>query len=434
MAKLIPWFIAAVAIAVAVGRRLRSHRAPRVRNPLLVPAFLNGTTALIAAREIRQRMRGRMFRVITLLMLIGVAAAVVIPTLTKGGRPVSHVGVVGQPTASERAAVTALGTSLNVRIDIVDEPNESAARADLLAGNVNVALINRAEVLTKKALTAGQTTTTARVAHAIAAAVGEQEAYAAAGLTPAQQRGIVNAKPLPIAGLQPAPGNDTARTTAVVGVILLFVMLTQYNTWILTGVMEEKSSRVVEVLLAAVRPAQLLAGKVVGIATVVFAQAALVVGTALALGAAVGSDILKGAAPTTVISMLVWLVLGYAFYSWVYAAAGSMAERQDQVQGLVLPLMAPMLLGYILALTVAGRGTSTAFFDVLAYLPPTAPFAMPILVAIGDATWWQFAISAVITVASTFGVARLASLVYRRAVLRTGRRVHLREVFAHPRA
>jgi ABC-2 type transport system permease protein len=109
--------------------------------------------------------------------------------------------------------------------------------------------------------------------------------------------------------------------------LLLFFMLTQYNAWTLTGVLEEKSSRVVEVLLAAVTPARLLAGKVAGIGLTAFAQAGLAVVTAIALARATHSDALAGITPEDVASTLTWLVLGYAFYSWVYAAAGSTADR-----------------------------------------------------------------------------------------------------------
>jgi ABC-2 type transport system permease protein len=207
-------------------------------------------------------------------------------------------------------------------------------------------------------------------------------------------------------------------------------MLTQYNTWTLIGVMEEKSSRVVEVLLAAVRPAHLLGGKVLGIGLVAFAQAALVVVFALGLARAVGSNLLNGTAPLVLVCTLAWLVLGYAFYCWVYAAAGSMAERQDQVQSLALPLSLPIIFGYIIALTAAGSGNPSTLLKVLAYLPPTAPFAMPVLVGMGAVTWWQFAISVALTVVCTVGVARLATGIYRRAILRTGRRVRLRELLS----
>ena len=210
-------------------------------------------------------------------------------------------------------------------------------------------------------------------------------------------------------------------------------MLTQYNTWILMGVMQEKASRVVEVLLATVRPIQLLGGKVLGIGLVALGQASLIVAVALVLGAAVGSDLLHGSAPLVLLSQLLWLVLGYAFYCWVYAAAGSMAERQDQVQTLVLPLTLPILLGYLLAITTASSGDPSLLFKVLAYLPPTAPFEMPVLVGLGQVTWWQFMASVLISIAGTVAMARLAAGIYRRAVLRSGGRVHLRDLWARRR-
>ena len=161
-----------------------------------------------------------------------------------------------------------------------------------------------------------------------------------------------------------------------------------------------------------------------------FGQAALVVAVALVLGAAVGSDLLHGSAPLVLASTLVWLVLGYSFYCWVYAAAGSTVERQDQIQSLALPLSLPIIFGYIIAITAASTGDASPLLKVLAYLPPTAPFAMPILVGLSAVTWWQFLSSMAISIVCTVGVARLATSIYRRAILRTGRRVRLREVFA----
>lgn len=86
--------------------------------------------------------------------------------------------------------------------------------------------------------------------------------------------------------------------------------------------LEEKSSRIVEVLLAAITPARLLAGKVLGIGLAAFVQAGAAVATAVALAKATHSDALAGITPPIVASTLAWLILGYAFYSWVYAAAG----------------------------------------------------------------------------------------------------------------
>jgi ABC-2 type transport system permease protein len=221
-----------------------------------------------------------------------------------------------------------------------------------------------------------------------------------------------------------------SESTALIGVILIFVVLTQYLTWILTGVMEEKSSRVVEVLLATVRPLQLLAGKVLGIGTVALLQALSLVVFALALAKGVGSELIRGAAPLVVAATLAWLVLGYAFYSWLYAAAGSLGERQDQVQSLALPLSAPLILGYVVALSGLGSGSPSLLLRVLAYLPPTAPFAMPALVGFEAVAWWQFLLSVLVSLAGTTLVASVAAWLYREAVLRTGARVRIRQLLA----
>ena len=244
---------------------------------------------------------------------------------------------------------------------------------------------------------------------------------------------MAGARPLPIDSITPSKKARTAEeATALIGVILIFVVLTQYLTWTLMGVMEEKASRVVEVLLATVRPGQLLTGKVAGIGAVALLQAVALVVFALVLAQAVGSSLVQGTAPLVVVAVLVWLVLGYAFYSWVYAAAGSLAERQDQVQSLALPLSAPLIIGYIVSLIGVSSGNASLLVKVLAYLPPTAPFAMPTLVGFGEVTWWQFLFSVAVSVACTVVVAIVASRVYRTAVLRTGGRVRLRDLLPVP--
>ena len=263
----------------------------------------------------------------------------------------------------------------------------------------------------------------------VAAYLGVLQAYRTAGLTPAQASEVTHARSVPVDTLQPRSSN-TAKATSVIGLVLLFFMLTQYCSWILIGVMQEKSSRVVEVLLATLRPIELLGGKVIGIGLVAFSQATLIVVFALVVGQAVGSDLLRGTEPLVLACELLWLILGYAFYCWLYAAAGSTAERQDQVQTLALPLSIPILLGYIFSITVASSGNPSVLFKVLAYLPPTAPFCMPVLVSLDQVAWWQFVASVLITLAGTAGVALFAARIYRRAVLQTGSRVRLGELFA----
>jgi ABC-2 type transport system permease protein len=434
MTGLVPVLILVAALLFVVlrnRRRAGTGRASRTagerRGGRATVPF--GVVGLIAGREVRQRVRGRVFRVATLMLLLGVAAAVVIPAATKGRTQTQQVGVVGAPTASLRAAISLAAGSVNADVHVVEKQNVAQARDALRSGDIDLAVVPNEQILVKRAPASGDTSQTAQLARVLAQVLGAQKAFQAAGLSAAQQEQLAHVRPLPITGLQPQPTTSPARTTATIAEIVLFLLLTQYLSWTLIGVMEEKSSRVVEVLLAAVRPLQLLSGKVIGIGIVVFAQAAVVAAFALILARAVGSDLLHGAAPLVLLSALLWLVLGYAFYSWLYAAAGSMAERQDQVQSLAIPLAIPLIAAYILSISVVGPGTPPpTWFKVLGYLPPTAPFVMTGLVGLEAVTWWQFMLSAALTVVGIVAAARLATAVYRRAILRTGRRVRFRDI------
>jgi len=389
---------------------------------------LFGDTGLVAGREIRERFRGRLFRGVTVILFVVVAAAVVIPTIHSGSARSQRVGVV-PASASLDSELHELAKRVGVSVEFVDVSDLAKGRAALGAGQLDLVVDGARKILVKSPLSASNTSDVARYVRAVSVALGAQRAFAQAGLTPEQAATVANAKPLPVESIQPVNKTPTtAEATALIGVIMIFIVLTQYLTWTLMGVMEEKASRVVEVLLATVRPTQLLAGKVIGIGAVALTQAVGLVAFALVLAAAVGSNLVHGAAPFVVASTLVWLVLGYAFYSWVYAAAGSLAERQDQVQSLALPLSAPLIFGYIVSLIGVSSGSASLLVKILAYLPPTAPFAMPTLVGFGEATWWQFMLSATLSLVCTVGVALVAARVYRTAVLRTGSRVRLREL------
>jgi ABC-2 type transport system permease protein len=442
VSQVIPIVIVALAVAFMAARLSRRSSGQRTRpgrgavivtppgagRPALRLLPLPGDVGLVAARELRVRVRGRVFRTGTLLVLLIVAGAIVIPALLSNKANVERVGVADELSVPIRAAVLADGPATGTHVQLVAEPSGQAVSADLRAGRIDLAIVDGRQVVVAKATAASGTSTASSLTRAVARTVGTGGALQAAGLTPAQARDIAGARPLPVSSLEPGGPGSTQRSATFVGLLLLVFMLTQYNAWTLTGVLEEKSSRIVEVLLAAITPARLLAGKVLGIGLTAFVQAGLAVATAIALTKATHSGALAGITPEAVASTLTWLVLGYAFYSWVYAAAGSTADRQEQAQSLLLPLGLPVIFGYLTATTTITSGNPSVLFHVLAYLPPTAPFAMPVLVSLGDATWWQFALSAAVSVACTACVARGAIAVYRRSILQTGRRVSLRQL------
>ncbi len=407
---------------------ITSRAAKETRWTAVEAAF--GDVGLVAGREIRERLRGRIFRVGTIIMLLAVCAVIVIPTLNKHGAnslSVQKVGVVGSLSPVAQELVSAAARLNSDTIQYVHEATVEDAKLQLGSGKVDFSIIDSGEVLLYRPATASSSPADPGLVNAVAEYLGVIIAYHDAHLTPAQAAAVTNSHAVPIRTL--VAGSKGPATPSIIGIVLLFLLLTQYCTWIMIGVMQEKSSRVVEVLLATVRPLQLLGGKVLGIGLVALGQALLLVGVALGVGAAVGSNVLHGAAPLGLLAELAWFILGYAFYCWVYAAAGSMAERQDQIQTLALPLSIPILFGYIYSITVASSGSPNAFFDVLAYFPPTAPFCMSVLVGLGRDTWWECVASAFISIVATAGMAVVASRIYRRAVLRTGGRVSLRFLF-----
>ena len=422
-------------VVVLIALRVWRHRRRRPRADAPSPLWLgpfSSDVAMISAREIRERLRGRVLRVGTVIILGVIAAAIIIPVLDKSTASTSErVGVVGHVSALQAKLIRASAKDVATSYALIPEASVDAVRAELRAGRLDFAIVDGSQLVVLTTVGPTDTSTTSQLVEALATNLGVARAIVDSGISPAQASSVLSATSLPVIALQRGPAPKApVHTVSLFGLIIVFVMLTQYNTWILMGVMDEKSSRVVEVLLAAVRPMQLLAGKVLGIGLVAFAQATLILTFALVLGHAVGSSFLHGSAPASLAAIFVWLVLGYAFYCWVYAAAGSTVERQDQVQSLAFPLSLPIIFGYIMAITTVSTGNASELFKVLAYLPPTAPFAMPVLVGFGEVTWWEFAASALISIGCTVLVARLASSVYRRAILRTGRRVHLRELLA----
>lgn len=422
-------------IAVVRWRRYRGRGERVTRRPPIARArhrqFVTSDVGLVMGRELRERLRSRFYLAGTVFILLVVGAAIVIPVVHHAKTTSETVGVVGTLAPTTRSWLLASAAQQGSHVHLITLSDVSQAKASLSTGKVALAVIDGRELLVASSISTRDTSPAAYIARSLATHLGAQNALTAAHLSAQQVATLTHAVPVPIVALH--RGNTRAvNATSLIGVILIFIMLNQYNTWILIGVMEEKSSRVIEVLLSTVRPVRLLAGKVLGIGLAALMQASVVVAFALALSSAIGSNLLHGTGPFEVISTLVWLVLGYALYSWVYAAAGSMAERQDQVQSLVLPLSIPLIVGYVVTLTAASASSPSLLLKIFAYVPLTAPFAMTAMVGFGAVAWWQFAISIAISVLTTMAVARLATGIYRRAILRTGSRVRLRDFRRSP--
>jgi ABC-2 type transport system permease protein len=383
------------------------------------------TTWLIAGRELRTRGRSRAFRVTTLILLLAVAAAVVIPALVSGNSKPSRVGVVGSDVAAMTSIVTEAGKVTNTRVTVVPEQSAADAENALRDGSLDVVLVGGSEVLIKQ-VPIGGTNNGGSLPNAIASIAGLTKALPPGSLSGAS---LV----LPVRGLIPPGASLTRRLTGLFTSIVLWILISTYGQVIANGVAEEKQNRIVEVILATVRPIQLLTGKVLGMGLLSLAQAAAIVAVFLGLGSAVGSSVVHGAAAEIVVAGAVFMVLGYAFYCTAYAAAGSMVSRQSEIAATVVPVGIPLIVAYALSYTVLYADNANAFYRVLGFLPPTSPIAMPVLYAAGDVPLWQVVVSAVLLAAGTVVMARVAAVIYSRSILRTGARLRLRQVLASSR-
>ncbi len=381
-------------------------------------------TWLVARREINDRARAKSFWIASVLLIVAIAAGAVIPALLRGHRSTAQVGIVGGPVAALTQTAHEAGKIAGTTVTVVVLPGLARAKAELRSGKLAAVLVGDFEVLVKQqGFSAGSET----LYGTLAQVGGLQKVFAQ--LPPASAASIAShGIALPVHGLLPPGKNLSERITGLSVAILIYIIILTYGIRITIGVGEEKTTRVVEVLLTTLRPVQLLAGKVIGMGLLALAQIAAMVATYLVLGHAVGSAAIRGTSTSVVLAAALWLVLGYAFYCTAYAAAGSLISRQSDAYNTALPLQIPLILAYVLTYSVVYATSVNAFFRVLAFIPFTAPVAMPVLVAVGAAPAWQVAVSAVITLAATVWMARLAGAIYGRAILRTGARLKVRQV------
>jgi ABC-2 type transport system permease protein len=236
-----------------------------------------------------------------------------------------------------------------------------------------------------------------------------------------------------VRGLEAPSTSLSSRLTGLFTVVIIWILISVYGSQIAMGIGEEKSSRVVEVLLSSVRPVQLLIGKVLGIGLLALAQAAAMLAVFIVAGFASGSSLVHGATLGVVIAGAVFIVLGYAFYCTAFAAAVSLVSRQSDVNSTVLPVQLPLILAYALSYTVIYANGANAFYHVLGFLPPTAPIAMTVLYAAGDVPVWQVVVAAVLCAAGTVWMARIAAKIYANSILRTGPRISFRQAIRETR-
>lgn len=373
---------------------------------------------LVARRDFTQRIRSRVFLIsmVIMAMLILGLGPLMASQIDKASAA-EAVGVIGQPPAA--AALMDSAGALAIDIKIVPVPNRSEGEAMLADGELAV-LLDGDETVWQRSVSPY---VNAVVVSAVQAAA-QQEAIITLGLTDQEAMSLLAPTVPENVVLEPPEDDAAARQgLAYLGVVVLFMAVVLSGQFVLLGVMEEKSSRVAEVVLARVRPMQLLTGKVIGIGTLGLLQLSVLGGSLFGLTKIVDVGSIPGLGIWTgqmIGSLILWFLLGYAMYSVLFAAAGSLVTRQEDVQSVSWIPMLGLLPGYFIALVASEDPTST-LTTIASIFPISAPMVMPVRAAGGNVPGWQYALAIGLCIVTAYLLMRLAGRIYRGSMLRTSK-------------
>jgi ABC-2 type transport system permease protein len=375
---------------------------------------------LVAAREVSTRIRDRAFLISTGVILLLVIGSLVFQAIVASNASKVTVGVVGDRTVLQ-PLLEAQGEASGITVTVVGLADEAAARGAVTAGDVSGALVG-ADTPEPKLLV--QRTASGQLQSVVQGAVSQAalgRQLAAAGVT------RIDVPQVQVSPLKPQARDAGERIgVAIVGLVVLYTLLILTGQFVAQGVVEEKSTRVVELLLATMRPWQLLAGKILGLGVLGLAQIMLlsVVGVAGAIAFSVVTVPLQLIG--TALLVVAWFVLGYAFYAAVFAAAASLVSRQEDLQSVITPLTILLVGGFVIAIQAAQNPTAT-LATVTSFIPGLSPMVMPVRIAAGGAALWEILLAIALQLVGVAVVVRIGGRIYAGALLRTGGKTKIRE-------
>jgi ABC-2 type transport system permease protein len=260
------------------------------------------------------------------------------------------------------------------------------------------------------------------------AAAGDA-ALVEAGLDPTGVGRALAVAPLQVETLDPdAEAAQTRGQIAFVGALILYGQLLGYGFWVALGVVEEKSSRVVELLLSAIPARALLAGKVLGIGLLGLVQLLLVAVGGVGVATATGALTVDAAVVQPVLVVVAWFVLGYTAYACLMAAAAARVSRQEELQNATTPVSTLAIVSFLATFYVAAN-PDAVLSRVLAVTPPVSALTMPVRSARGDAAPWEVPLAVGLMLGLILVLVVVAGRVYEGAVLRTGSKVAFGEAW-----
>lgn len=381
-----------------------------------------GPVRLVARREFVERIRDKGFLIstgITLSILVLFVGASALMAQTSSYD--LAIAGAGAEAIAERVVAEAEAAGVEVRL----RPAASAGEAEraVREGEADAALVDGDRIV----VLADPPEDLVQRIQRVSALVRSEAALGDAGLTAEAIAEALAQPPLPVDALEPVDRREREYAAiGFVGVLALYGQLFAYGYWVASGVVEEKSSRVVEVLLATLRPSQLLRGKVLGIGVLGLVQLAVIGAVGFAATQVLGGLRFPGGALVVIGVVLFWFVLGYFFYASLFAVAGAIVPRQEDLQSTMTPLSIVIIVAFFLGIE-ANQNPDSMLAVVASFLPPSAPLVMPSRLILGEASAWEAILSVAISVAATLALIPVATKIYARAVLQPGK-VKVRQV------
>lgn len=410
---------------------------------------------LIAGREISTRVAMRSYRISLIVQVLIVALLALSPVLiakfTGGddGPTVRHIAVVDTADADASANLsTVLGmltSDTNTTFEMVDAATKDDAHALVDSGDADAAvLVQRdGEQLTFDIITEEGNPQTSLVQQLIAASssIAVADQIQQSGLTDTEVSQIFMPPTLELTAADPDATEDDSDTTsdvvnyviAYASTIIIFIFVVLYGQWIAQGVVEEKASRIMEIMVNAATPRDLLAGKVIGImitALMQFIPIVLTAGIIASLQEQIGSLLgvpkdqlfdfdFASVAWSSIGWFTLYFILGFLLYGALYAGVGSLVSRQEEVATAVAPMTTVMMVGYFAALLSLGNPDGP--IARIAFLfPGTSVFVAMLRLVMGNPQPWEIAVSIIGLVIFIVLAVLLAARLYRTGILMYG--------------
>lgn len=404
-------------------------------------------TLVVARRELLERVRSKWFLIMTLIGPIGMIAMIVVPALiargsTSGTRVdiVDHTNTLGAPIAKALEAI-------DWKVEVLPPDTPDALELDKIRKD----RINGYITIPKDAIDGGETiyrgdNASSQAVQAILGAIVKDAVRLQRGL----RAGI---KEDTLAKLFASPKFSAKHTTgetegtsglgaffiAYALAIILYMVIVLYGVAVMRAVVMEKTSRVMEMMVAAVKPRSMMAGKILGVGGAGLIQ----IGVWLAIGAAMlayrdtllgwfglpgtGESALPPLAFTEIAVVLLYFVLGFFFYAAMYAAVGAMVSSEQDTNQVQMPVTMLLVIG-VVCLQVVSNAPRGSGATIMSNVPFWSPMLMPMRYVLGGATLGEVAISLAILLVSTLLVVRAAAKIYRVGVLLYGKRPGVREL------